>query len=144
MEKEFGNYATMNAIVWVVDELTDKLSDGPSLKIKRDWSKRTSPPTTNPEASPQSQLDLLFDKTPGQKVQASFFLSPQMRFANSFTWIKLSSTGVRLFSDTNWLIPPSLAGSSYSLLGVWQTRHCLSCSLCCCRSCQGRRWSVWD
>tara|TARA_B100000925_G_scaffold264350_1_gene222834 strand:- start:214 stop:453 length:240 start_codon:yes stop_codon:yes gene_type:complete len=36
MEKQFGNYATMNAMVWLVDELTDKLLDGPSLKIKRD------------------------------------------------------------------------------------------------------------
>ena len=36
MEKKFGNYATMNAMVWLVDELTDKLADGPSLKIKRD------------------------------------------------------------------------------------------------------------
>tara|TARA_X000000950_G_scaffold232258_1_gene281146 strand:- start:57 stop:296 length:240 start_codon:yes stop_codon:yes gene_type:complete len=36
MEKKFGNYAAMNAMVWLVEELTDKLSDGPSLKIKRD------------------------------------------------------------------------------------------------------------
>ena len=36
MEEEFGKYAAMNAMVWLVEELTDHLADGPVLKIKRD------------------------------------------------------------------------------------------------------------
>ncbi len=36
LNSKFGNYAAMNAMVWLLEELTDKLTDGPSLKIKRD------------------------------------------------------------------------------------------------------------
>ena len=41
---------------------------------KKGTDLKGQPPTTNPAASPQRQLDQCFDKTHGQKVQASFFL----------------------------------------------------------------------
>jgi len=36
LERKFGNYSGMQAMVWLIGELTELLDDGPAIKLKED------------------------------------------------------------------------------------------------------------